>query len=45
MLLDNAQLEVARLFAAVIVLSAMAIALFGILALIERRLTWWSAER
>ena len=38
MLQDNAQLETARLFAAVAVLSAMAIALFGFLALAERRL-------
>ena len=41
MLLDNAQLEVARLFASVLVLSAMAIALFAILALLQRRLAWW----
>lgn len=42
MLVDNAQLEVARLFAAMVVLSAIAIALFTLLALIERRLTWWA---
>ena len=41
MLQDNAQLETARLFAAVAVLSAMAIALFGFLALAERRLVTW----
>jgi len=39
--LDNGQLEVARLFASVAVLSAMAILLFAALALIERRLAWW----
>ena len=38
---DNAQLEIARLFAAVVVLSAMAIALFGLLALAERRIVTW----
>jgi len=41
MLQDNAQLETARLFAAVVVLSAMAIALFGALALAERRIVTW----
>ena len=41
MLQDNAQLETARLFAAVVVLSAMAIALFGLLALAERRIVTW----
>lgn len=41
MLVDNAQLEVARLFAAMAVLSAMAIALFGALTLLERRFAWW----
>jgi ABC-type nitrate/sulfonate/bicarbonate transport system permease component len=45
MLLDNAQLEVPRLFAAVFVLSVMAIALFALLALAERKLVWWGAER
>jgi putative hydroxymethylpyrimidine transport system permease protein len=42
-LVDGAQLEVARQFAATAVLSAMAIALFGLLSLLERRLAWWSA--
>jgi ABC-type nitrate/sulfonate/bicarbonate transport system permease component len=37
----SAQLETARTFAAVVVLSALAIALFGLLALIERRVAWW----
>jgi NitT/TauT family transport system permease protein/putative hydroxymethylpyrimidine transport system permease protein len=41
MLQDNAQLETARMFAAVVVLSAMAIALFGALALAERRIVTW----
>jgi ABC-type nitrate/sulfonate/bicarbonate transport system permease component len=41
MLLDNGQLEVARLFASVVVLSAIAIALFGLLSLAERRIAWW----
>ena len=38
---DNAQLETARVFAAVVVLSAMAIALFGLVALAERRVVTW----
>jgi NitT/TauT family transport system permease protein/putative hydroxymethylpyrimidine transport system permease protein len=41
MLQDNAQLETARLFAAVVVLSTIAIALFGLLALAERRIVTW----
>jgi putative hydroxymethylpyrimidine transport system permease protein len=41
MLQDNAQLETARLFASVVVLSAMAIALFALLALAERRVVTW----
>jgi ABC-type nitrate/sulfonate/bicarbonate transport system permease component len=41
MLIDNAQLEVPRLFAAIFVLSLMAAALFGIVALLARRLGWW----
>ncbi|MGI8728052.1 MAG: ABC transporter permease [Solirubrobacterales bacterium] len=45
MLVDNAQLEVPRLFAAVAVLSAMAIGLFALLTLIERRLAWWGSSR
>ena len=39
--LDMAQLETARAFAAVAVLSAMAIALFALLALAERRIVTW----
>ena len=41
MLQDNAQLETARLFAAVVVLSVIAVALFGLLALAERRIVTW----
>ena len=41
MLQDNAQLETARLFASVVVLSAIAIGLFGLLALAERRTITW----
>jgi ABC-type nitrate/sulfonate/bicarbonate transport system permease component len=41
MLVDNAQLEVPRLFAAMVWLSAMAILLFALLTLIERRIAWW----
>jgi NitT/TauT family transport system permease protein/putative hydroxymethylpyrimidine transport system permease protein len=38
---DTALLETARAFAAVVVLSAMAIALFALLALAERRVVTW----
>jgi putative hydroxymethylpyrimidine transport system permease protein len=38
---DNAQLETARMFAAFTILSAIALCLFGILALIERRVVTW----
>lgn len=44
MLVDNAQLEVPRLFAAVVCLSLMAIVLFAALSLIERRIAWWGEE-
>lgn len=37
----SAQLQTARTFAAVAVLSLLAIALFGILAALERRVAWW----
>jgi len=40
-LTDNAQLEVAREFAAVAVLSAMALVLIGLVALAERRVVAW----
>jgi ABC-type nitrate/sulfonate/bicarbonate transport system permease component len=41
MLQDNAQLATARLFAAVVVLAAIAVALYGLLALAERRVVTW----
>jgi putative hydroxymethylpyrimidine transport system permease protein len=41
MLQSSAQLLTARVFAAVVVLSAFAIALFGLLTLLERRFAWW----
>jgi NitT/TauT family transport system permease protein/putative hydroxymethylpyrimidine transport system permease protein len=41
----TAQLETARVFAAVLILSAMAIALFGLLALVERRALPWARMR
>lgn len=42
--IDNGQFEIARLFATTIVLGAMAILLFGALALLERRLAWWGPQ-
>jgi ABC-type nitrate/sulfonate/bicarbonate transport system permease component len=42
---SSAQLETARLFAAIAVLSFFAIALFGLLALAERHVAWWGTER
>jgi len=44
MLQASAQLETARLFAAVAVLSAFAIALFALLSLVERRVAWWGGD-
>jgi putative hydroxymethylpyrimidine transport system permease protein len=38
---DNAQLETARMFAAALVLAVIALALFGLLALVERRVVTW----
>lgn len=38
---DNAQLETARVFAAATILAAIGIALFGLLALAERRIVTW----
>jgi ABC-type nitrate/sulfonate/bicarbonate transport system permease component len=38
---DNAQLETARLFASAALLSAIALALFGALAIAERRIVTW----
>lgn len=43
-LVAQGQLQTARVFAAVVVLSAVALALFGALALLERRLGWWRAS-
>ncbi len=40
-LIAQGQVQTARVFAAVVVLSAIALSLFGILALIERRVAWW----
>jgi putative hydroxymethylpyrimidine transport system permease protein len=40
-LVSNGVLDTARVFAAVVVLSAMAIVLFALLGLAERRLAWW----
>ena len=40
-LIAQGQVQTARVFAAVVVLSAIALILFGALALIERRLAWW----
>jgi ABC-type nitrate/sulfonate/bicarbonate transport system permease component len=41
MLESSAQLLTARLFAAVVVLSLFAVALFALLSLLERRFAWW----
>jgi len=38
---DNANLQTARLFAATVVLAAIALALFGLIALAERRVLTW----
>ena len=40
-LLDNGQLETAREFAAAVLLGAIAVGLFGLLALAERRVVTW----
>jgi NitT/TauT family transport system permease protein/putative hydroxymethylpyrimidine transport system permease protein len=40
-LISQGQLQTARVFAAVVVLSAIAIALYGLLALAQRRFAWW----
>jgi ABC-type nitrate/sulfonate/bicarbonate transport system permease component len=44
-LIAQGQLQTARVFAAIVVLSTLAIVLFGALALIERRLAWWDPRR
>jgi ABC-type nitrate/sulfonate/bicarbonate transport system permease component len=41
----TAQLQTARTFAAVVVLAAFAIALFGALGFLERRVAWWGKAR
>jgi ABC-type nitrate/sulfonate/bicarbonate transport system permease component len=41
----SAQLQTARTFAAVVVLSVLAILLFGLLAVLERRVAWWGPSR
>ncbi len=43
-LIAQGQLQTARVFAAVVVLSAIALILFGALALVERRLAWWNPK-
>jgi ABC-type nitrate/sulfonate/bicarbonate transport system permease component len=40
-LVSQSQLQTARVFAAVVVLSALAIGMFGLLSLLERRVAWW----
>ena len=40
----SAQLQTARTFAAVAVLSALAIVLFALLAALERRVAWWGPK-
>lgn len=44
-LVAQGQVQTARVFAAVAVLSALALILFGALALIERRIAWWQPRR
>jgi putative hydroxymethylpyrimidine transport system permease protein len=43
-LTSKGQLQTARVFAAVVVLSAIAFALFGLIALAERRWAWWGPK-
>lgn len=43
-LVAQSQLQTDRVFAAVVVLSLFAIALFALLALLERRFAWWGRE-
>ena len=44
-LIAQGQLQTARVFAAVVVLSSLALILFGTLALLERRFGWWTPRR
>jgi len=43
-LVAQGQILTARVFAAIAVLSVMALALFGLIALLERRFAWWGEE-
>jgi len=43
-LVSQGQLQTARVFAGVAVLSAMAIALFALIGLAERRWAWWGKQ-
>ena len=43
-LISQGQLQTARVFAAVAVLSALALILFAIIVALERRFAWWSAS-
>jgi ABC-type nitrate/sulfonate/bicarbonate transport system permease component len=40
----QAQLLTARVFAAIVVLSAFALALFGLFTVLERRYAWWGEK-
>jgi ABC-type nitrate/sulfonate/bicarbonate transport system permease component len=44
-LVAQGQVQTARVFAAVVVLSAIALALFGLVSLVERRVAWWGPRR
>jgi putative hydroxymethylpyrimidine transport system permease protein len=44
-LVAQGQVQTARVFAAVLVLSVIAISLFGLVALLERRYAWWAPAR
>ena len=43
-LISQGQLQTARVFAAIVVLSAFAIGLFGLLSALESRVAWWGKE-
>jgi putative hydroxymethylpyrimidine transport system permease protein len=43
-LIAQGQVQTARVFAAVVVLSALALLLFGSLSLLERRVAWWGRQ-
>ena len=42
-LVAQGQVQTARVFAAIVVLSAIALALFAAVSLIERRVAWWGS--